>query len=198
MKIGVLALQGDFSLHQVSLERMNVETTLVRKPTELHGCTGLIIPGGESTTLMKLLHNIGLVDPIRAFAQHHPIFGTCAGSILLATHVSNHPMEPLGLINASIERNSYGRQVDSFIDSLELKLDGKITAFEGVFIRAPKIQTVGPDVNVLGLNKLEQSSEETVVLAENERVLIATFHPELTEDNLVHRYFVDKVLKTTN
>ena len=198
MKIGVLALQGDFSLHQVSLERMNVETTLVRKPTELHGCTGLIMPGGESTTLIKLLHNIGLVDPIRAFAQHHPIFGTCAGSILLATHVSNYPMEPLGLINASIERNAYGRQVDSFIDSLELKLDGKITAFEGVFIRAPKIQTVGPDVNVLGLNKLEQSSEETVVLAENERVLIATFHPELTEDNLVHRYFVDKVLKTAN
>jgi len=175
-----------------------VETTLVRKPAELHGCTGLIMPGGESTTLIKLLHNIGLVDPIRAFAQHHPIFGTCAGSILLATHVSNHPMEPLGLINASIERNAYGRQVDSFIDSLELKLDGKITAFEGVFIRAPKIQTVGPDVNVLGLNKLEQSSEETVVLAENERVLIATFHPELTEDNLVHRYFVDKVLKTAN
>ena len=198
MKIGVLALQGDFSLHQVSLERMNVETTLVRKPTELHGCTGLIMPGGESTTLIKLLHNIGLVDPIRAFAQHHPIFGTCAGSILLATHVSNYPMEPLGLINASIERNAYGRQVDSFIDFLELKLDGKITAFEGVFIRAPKIQTVGPDVNVLGLNKLEQSSEETVVLAENERVLIATFHPELTEDNLVHRYFVDKVLKTAN
>ena len=198
MKIGVLALQGDFSLHQVSLERMNVETTLVRKPAELHGCTGLIMPGGESTTLIKLLHNIGLVDPIRAFAQHHPIFGTCAGSILLATHVSNYPMEPLGLINASIERNAYGRQVDSFIDSLELKLDGKITAFEGVFIRAPKIQTVGPDVNVLGLNKLEQSSEETIILAENERVLIATFHPELTEDNLVHRYFVDKVLKTAN
>tara|TARA_A100001011_G_C13682666_1_gene584347 strand:- start:116 stop:439 length:324 start_codon:yes stop_codon:yes gene_type:complete len=107
-------------------------------------------------------------------------------------------MEPLGLISASIERNAYGRQVDSFVDSLELKLDGKITAFEGIFIRAPKIQTIGLDVNVLGLNKSESSSEETIVLAESERVLIATFHPELTEDNLVHQYFVDKVLKTAN
>lgn len=198
MKIGVLALQGGFALHQMSLERMNVQTTLVRKPSELRGCAGLIVPGGESTTLLKLLHNIGLVDPIREFAQSHPIFGTCAGSILLAKCVLNHPMEPLGLISASIERNAYGRQVDSFIDYLELKLNGKNTAFEGIFIRAPKIQTVGVDVSVLGLNKLEPSSEETIVLAESERVLISTFHPELTEDNLVHQYFVDKVLKTAN
>ncbi len=192
MQIGILALQGDFELHQTTLNRLEVKSTLIRKPSQLVDCDGLIIPGGESTTLVKLLRNIELIAPIRHFATHRPIFGTCAGSILLATEIANHSMETLGLIEATIERNAYGRQIDSFIYTLQLNLNDKKYEFEGVFIRAPEIKSVGQDVKVLGVAS-GQSEDESIVLAENDQILIATFHPELTQDDLVHRYFIDKV-----
>ena len=192
MQIGILALQGDFELHQATLNRLEIKSTLIRKPSQLAGCDGLIIPGGESTTLVKLLRNIELIDPIRHFATHRPIFGTCAGSILLATEIANHSMETLGLIEATIERNAYGRQIDSFIYTLQLNLNNKKHEFEGVFIRAPEIKRVGRDVKILGVVS-GQSEDESTVLAENDQILIATFHPELTQDDLVHRYFIDKV-----
>ncbi|MDP6594505.1 MAG: pyridoxal 5'-phosphate synthase glutaminase subunit PdxT [Candidatus Poribacteria bacterium] len=192
MQIGILALQGDFELHQTTLNRLEVKSTLIRKPSQLVDCDGLIIPGGESTTLVKLLRNIELIAPIRHFATHRPIFGTCAGSILLATEIANHSMETLGLIEATIERNAYGRQIDSFIYTLQLNLNDKKYEFEGVFIRAPEIKSVGQDVKVLGVVS-GQSEGENIVLAENDQILIATFHPELTQDDLVHRYFIDKV-----
>ena len=192
MQIGILALQGDFELHQTTLNRLEVKSTLIRKPSQLVDCDGLIIPGGESTTLVKLLRNIELIAPIRHFATHRPIFGTCAGSILLATEIANHSMETLGLIEATIERNAYGRQIDSFIYTLQLNLNDKKYEFEGVFIRAPEIKSVGQDVKVLGVVS-GQSEGVNIVLAENDQILIATFHPELTQDDLVHRYFIDKV-----
>ena len=192
MQIGILALQGDFELHQTTLNRLEVKSTLIRKPSQLVDCDGLIIPGGESTTLVKLLRNIELIAPIRHFATHRPIFGTCAGSILLATEIANHSMETLGLIEATIERNAYGRQIDSFIYTLQLNLNDKKYEFEGVFIRAPEIKSVGQDVKSLGVVS-GQSEGENIVLAENDQILIATFHPELTQDDLVHRYFIDKV-----
>jgi len=195
MQIGILALQGDFALHQIALNRLNIESVQIRKPSQLQVCDGLIIPGGESTTLIKLLRNINLIEPIREFARKRPIFGTCAGSILLSTQILNHSMESLGLICASIERNAYGRQVDSFVNTLKLDLNGKVSNFEGIFIRAPKIRSVGPNVKVLGLTRGGLLAEESIVLAENERILIATFHPELTENGLVHQYFIDKVLR---
>ena len=192
MQIGTLALQGNFELHQTTLNRLNIKSTLIRKPSQLEGCDGLIIPGGESTTLIKLLRNIELIDPIRHFATHRPVFGTCAGSILLATEIANDSIETLGLIEATIERNAYGRQIDSFIDTLQLNLNGKMHEFEGVFIRAPEIKSVGQDVKSLGVIS-GQSGDGSIVLAENDQILIATFHPELTQNDLVHRYFIDKV-----
>lgn len=189
MKIGVLALQGDFYLHLRRLRELEVEAVAVKKPEELADCRGLIIPGGESTTLVKLLKNIGLYDLLPEFNREWPIFGTCAGAILVSREVSNHPIEPLNLIDISIERNSYGRQIDSFDETVELHLNGSIKTVEGVFIRAPRITRVGKSVQALATHNGD------VVMVENEAVLAATFHPELTENRLIHQYFVDKVRK---
>ena len=190
MKIGILALQGDFELHGRMLSTLSVDADYISKPDQLNSCHGLIIPGGESTTLIKLMRGAGLFEAISSFAKDKPVFGTCAGLIVLATDLINYNLDTLGLIDLSVERNAYGRQIDSFIDSIEIRIDGKTDFFEGVFIRAPKIVAIGESVKVLGTHG------DDMVLAESEQVFVATFHPELTDDVRIHQYFVDKIRKS--
>ena len=187
MKIGILALQGDFHLHKEKLDSMEVASMFVKTPAELWECQGLIMPGGESTTLVKLLKNIDLYDAIPIFAKKYPLFGTCAGAILVSQKVANHPVAAFGLIDTSIERNAYGTQVDSFIDQIQVDLNGKRHKVEAVFIRAPRFRSVGEGVRILARH------DEEVVMIENEQVLAATFHPELTDSPLIHQYFIEKV-----
>lgn len=189
MRIGVLALQGDFERHQGSLARLKVESIQIRTPRDLDECQGLIIPGGESTTLVKLLKESGLFPVIPGFAEDHPIFGTCAGLILMAREVTNISVESFGLLDVSVARNAYGRQIDSFIDLMDIYLDGKEDQFEGVFIRAPRIVKIGEGVNVLGRHDKE------IVFVEHHHHLGSTFHPELSRSTLIHKYFVEKVRK---
>jgi pyridoxal 5'-phosphate synthase pdxT subunit len=185
-KIGVLALQGDFEAHQKALARAGAEAVEVRTKDQLENVDGLVIPGGESTAMLKLLHLENLMEPLKNFGRHKPIFGTCAGAILLAKNVSNPEQESLGLMDIGVERNGYGRQLDSRI--VELKMDGlKGGGLEAVFIRAPIIRRVGEGARVLA------SYGDDPVLVEEGRHLVATFHPELTKDARVHELFVEKV-----
>jgi 5'-phosphate synthase pdxT subunit len=190
-KVGVLALQGDFAAHGAALERAGAEPVMVREADQLNAIDGLIIPGGESTTMLKLLHYEDLWGPLNEFGRHKPVFGTCAGAILLANEVSNPPQESLGLMDLSIERNAYGRQIDSRVTELQPTPDfaGRAGAdkLEAVFIRAPKIRRAGPGVKVLA------SYAGDPVLVEDGRHLAATFHPELTRDDRVHRLFLEKL-----
>ena len=191
LRIGILALQGDFHLHRKALERCGAEAVEVRKPTELVGLDGLIIPGGESTTLLKLMDEWGFVAALKDFhASGRPIFGTCAGLILLAAEVQSPRQFSLGLIDASVERNAYGRQRESFETAGTAHLDKKPVPLEMVFIRAPRIRRVGPDVQILA----EHGGEP--VMARQDRVLVATFHPELTDTTTVHQYFCDLVRRS--
>jgi 5'-phosphate synthase pdxT subunit len=186
--IGVLALQGDFHAHGAALERGGVQSVPVRKPEELAGLDGLIVPGGESTTLLKLMNEWGFVPALREFhASGRPIFGTCAGLILLASEVENPRQPSLGFIDATVERNAYGRQRESFEERGEATLDGRAIPIEMVFIRAPRIRRLGPRVDVLATRGGEP------VMAREDDILVATFHPELTDDLTVHRYFVRMV-----
>lgn len=187
MLVGVLAIQGDFALHQKLLQQLNVSSTLVKKKEDLKNCDGLIIPGGESTTFVKQLKEIGLFNEIREFSRKQPIFGTCAGLIALATHIENDNLDSLALIDLQVTRNAYGRQINSFIDTVELLFEGKKIAFEGVFIRAPKIKKIGEGVKPIGYYNNE------IVLVENEKIMAATFHPELTDNPLIHEYFLKKI-----
>ncbi len=187
MKIGVLAVQGDFELHQKMLDKLGIENIAVRTPEQLKECDGLIIPGGESTTFIKLLKENHLDAAIEEFGKTRKIMGTCAGLITLSRHVQNYKMETLNLIDAEVARNAYGRQIDSFVDEIELNLNGKVKRFEGVFIRAPKIEKMGEGVRALAFHNDE------IVMAENENIIIATFHPELTDDTYIHEYFTKKI-----
>lgn len=189
-KVGVLALQGDFEAHRKALERAGAEPVEVRSADQLANLDGLIIPGGESSTMLKLLNEEHLLDPLREFGQKRPIFGTCAGAILLASHVSNPAQESLSLVDIDIERNGYGRQVDSRITRLKtsgLNQDGTDRDLEAVFIRAPIIKRVGSGAKVLA------QYDGNPVLVEQGRHLVATFHPELTNDPSVHRMFLAKL-----
>ena len=184
-RVGVLALQGDFQAHQRALERAGAEAVEVRTSADLESIQGLVIPGGESTTMLKLLEEEKLLDPLREFGRRRPIFGTCAGAILLATSVANSPQASLGLMDIQVERNAYGRQVDSRIAHLDPQgMDGGL---EAVFIRAPIIRRVGKEAKVLA------SYEGDPVLVDQGRHLAATFHPELTDDPRVHLMFLEKV-----
>jgi pyridoxal 5'-phosphate synthase pdxT subunit len=184
-RVGVLALQGDFEAHQRALERAGAESVEVRSAADLENIQGLVIPGGESTTMVKLLEREKLLDPLREFGRSRPIFGTCAGAILLATGVANSPQASLGLMDMQVERNAYGRQVDSRIAHLDPQgMDGGL---EAVFIRAPIIRSVGKDAKVLA------SYEGDPVLVEQGRHLAATFHPELTDDARIHLMFLEKI-----
>jgi 5'-phosphate synthase pdxT subunit len=188
-RVGVLALQGDFAMHGKALDALGVDWELVKTPAELAHVQGLIIPGGESTTLLKLMAAIDLRPALEQFhAQGRPIFGTCAGLILLAQETVRPHQESLGFIDIVAERNAYGRQIDSFIaQGTPLTEDFGPQPLEMVFIRAPKIAEVRPGVTPLATCKDE------VVLARQESVLVASFHPELTADRRVHQYFLDMV-----
>ena len=186
LRIGVLALQGDFALHARALARCGAVAVEVRKPEELPDLDGLIIPGGESTTLLKLMDAWGFVPALEKFhASGRPIFGTCAGLILLAREVANPAQVSLGLIDVGVERNAYGRQRESFEAAGTATLDGRTVPVEMIFIRAPRIRRVGA-----GVETLARRGDEPV-MARQGTVLVATFHPELTGDPAVHRYFCD-------
>jgi len=187
MKIGVLALQGDFAAHVKALERLGVDVAEGRRPAELARLDGLVIPGGESTTLLKLMGN-DFSPALRDFhTARKPIYGTCAGLILLAREVLNPRQFSLGLIDVSVERNAYGRQRESFESRGRALLDGQSVEIEMVFIRAPRIRRLGP-----GVESLAELGGETV-LARQGSVLVAAFHPELTDDLTVHRHFCELV-----
>jgi 5'-phosphate synthase pdxT subunit len=188
--VGVLGLQGDFALHMKSLYQLGVESKTVRTPDELKACDGLILPGGESTTFINLLKKTGMFEAVTSFAEKHALMGTCAGLITLSKTVVGGGMETLGLIDIGVERNAYGRQVDSFVGKVNVDLFPDNQEFEGVFIRAPKICSLGKDVRVLG------RLEDEIVLVRNTRVLVMTFHPELTDDARIHGYFVKEMAGT--
>src|ERR687885_2380477 len=181
MKIGVLALQGNFREHVAMLRRLGAEAVEVRLPEQLEGLDGLVVPGGESTTFMRLMRLYGLDEAVRSFAG--AVFGTCAGMIVLDR---NH----LDLMDIEVERNAYGRQVASFEADLKLLDDDK--PLHGVFIRAPRVRDVGPDVEVLA-----EHDGEPVLLRQG-RFVVASFHPELTDDTRVHELFVDAVREETS
>ncbi len=186
-RIGVLALQGDFERHLKALERLGVRATEIREPEDLHGLTGLVLPGGESTAMLKLMEGTGMEDAIRAFhEQGGALFGTCAGLILIADRVSDPSQRSLHLLDVDVDRNAYGRQRDSFEADVETSI-GKEEPLRAVFIRAPKVTRQGPDVEVLA-----RANGDPVLLRQG-RVLAATFHPEMTQDLRVHRYFVEEV-----
>jgi 5'-phosphate synthase pdxT subunit len=190
-KVGILALQGDFEAHAKAIERAGAEPVLVRTAEELKTIDGLVIPGGESTTMLKLINFMGLNEPLRRFASEKPIFGTCAGAILLAKEVSNPAQESFGAIDLTVERNGYGRQIDSRVANIHPAADFQQRAgagdMEAVFIRAPIIRRTGSDVRVLA------QYEGDPVLVEQGRHLVATFHPELTQDSRVHKLFLNKL-----
>jgi 5'-phosphate synthase pdxT subunit len=184
VRIGVLALQGDFALHRAALERAGARVVEVRRPEQLADVDGLVIPGGESTTLLRLMDAAAFAPAVAKFhAAGRPIFGTCAGLILLARDVSGPSQPSLDLIDIGVERNAYGRQRESFETRGPVTLGGPAVEVEMVFIRAPRIRRVGPGVDVLGTAGGEP------VLAQQGGVLVAAFHPELTADLSVHRYF---------
>lgn len=186
MKIGVLALQGDFAAHRRRLEELSAEVVLVKKPEQLDEIDGLIIPGGESGTFLKLLGAAGF-EKLKEFVRLKPTFGTCAGAILLASEVENPKQQGLGAIDMRIRRNAYGRQIDSSIREGKLlsDLDGSGSPLEMVFIRAPKIERVGKGVEIIAT----EGSDPVAV--RQGRAMAATFHPELSDDTRVHRAFLN-------
>jgi pyridoxal 5'-phosphate synthase pdxT subunit len=188
LKIGVLALQGDFIEHIVMLHRIGVETCEVRLPEHLDGLDGLIIPGGESTTIGKMAVDYHLMDPLRQFGAQHAVWGTCAGAIFLSTDA--HRQQPLlGLMDIVVERNAFGRQVASFEIDLEIPILQKVQPpdgpFHAVFIRAPLIESVSNGAQVLA-----QVPDGRIVAAQQGHLLATSFHPELTLDDRFHRYFI--------
>lgn len=182
--VGVLALQGDFEAHRKAIERAGARAVEVRMAEQFAGLDGLIIPGGESTTMLKLLDIENLTGAVRKFGEQKPIYGTCAGAILIAREVTHPPQASLGLMDITVERNGYGRQIDSRIAKVSLEDGGE---FEAVFIRAPIIRHVGADAVVLA------SYAGDPVWVEQGRHMATTFHPELTDDPRIHRRFVEKL-----
>lgn len=188
MKIGVLALQGDFAEHIAMLRRLKVETAEVRLPKDLQGLDGLIIPGGESTTIGKLAVAYNLMEPLRTFGQRHAIWGTCAGAIFLSKDVSrDQPL--LGLMDIKVQRNAFGRQIDSFESDLDVPAIKQATGtkedYHAVFIRAPIIESVKGDAKVLA-----SVPDGRIVAAQQGHFLATSFHPELTDDTRFHEYFL--------
>ncbi|GMA50726.1 pyridoxal 5'-phosphate synthase subunit PdxT [Alicyclobacillus contaminans] len=187
MKIGILALQGAVREHQQMLEKLGAETVLIKKPEHLDGIEGLVVPGGESTTMGKLLREYDLLQPIKAMGEQGlPVFGTCAGMIVMAKRIQGADEPHLGLMDVEVNRNSFGRQVNSFETDLDIPAIGE-QPFPAVFIRAPHVTEVGDSVEVLA------RYEDRVVAARQGRLLALSFHPELTGDDRLHRYFLDMV-----
>jgi 5'-phosphate synthase pdxT subunit len=188
MKIGVLAIQGDFAEHVVMLKRLGVETAEVRLPTHLDGLDGLILPGGESTTIGKLSLDFGLLEPLREFGRTHALWGTCAGAIFLSKDARrSQPL--LGIMDITVERNAFGRQVDSFEADLDIPAfhpaAGTSTPYHAVFIRAPIIESVFGEASVLAT-----LPDGRIVAARQGKLLATSFHPELTQDTRFHEYFL--------
>jgi len=183
--IGVLAIQGDYAAHAEALAEAGATPVEVRRPDQLAGLDGLVLPGGESTTILRFLGKLHFFELLKEFGRTKPVFGTCAGAILLARKVLNPPQRSLGLLDAIVERNAYGRQIDSAIVTTETALAGG--PLEMVFIRAPRIVQTGPAVEVLA------QRDGSPALVREGRILAATFHPELSRDQRVHRLFVEIV-----
>lgn len=180
-RVGVLAVQGDVEAHARALARAGAEAVPVLREKDLGAVDALVLPGGESTTIAKGLARLGLYEPLRAFARAgHPVLGTCAGAILLASRVENHPVEPLGLLDATAVRNAYGTQVDSFAAPLDADSAPELAGLRAVFVRAPQLRALGPEVRVLA------RVDGQPVLVQQGRLLAATFHPELGEDPRIH------------
>jgi pyridoxal 5'-phosphate synthase pdxT subunit len=188
-RIGVLAIQGDFAAHARALEEAGADAVEVRKPAELADLDGLILPGGESTTFLKFLERDGFLQSLQRFVAEKPTFGTCAGCILMAREVAHPAQESLAVMDIRVERNAYGRQIDSAIQTGETKLPGG--PLEMVYIRAPRITGAGPSVEVLA------ERDGYPVLVRQGPLLAATFHPELSGDRRVHQLFVDMVRDAT-
>jgi len=185
-RIGVLAIQGDFEAHAKALARAGAEARLVREPKELDGLDGLVLPGGESTTIAKGMERLGLYEPLRVFVESgHPVLGTCAGAILLSRVVENHPVRSLGLVDVVAVRNAYGTQVDSFIAPADPGAAAGLEGLRCVFIRAPRLREPGPGVEVLA-----RVDGEPVLVRQGNR-FAATFHPELGDDPRVHALLVE-------
>ncbi len=188
-RVGVLAIQGDFDAHAVALREAGAEPVLVRKPDELATVEGLIIPGGESTTFLKFLERDGFLSALEDFVRTKPTFGTCAGCILLAKEVTQPTQQSLGVLDVTVERNAYGRQIDSVIEMSPTALEGG--PMELVYIRAPRIVKTGPGVQILA------ERDGFPVLVEQDHIMAATFHPELSNDRRVHQRFVELVRSRT-
>lgn len=188
MSVGVLALQGAFREHKRALERLGASVREVRLPSHLAGLSGVVIPGGESTTMAKLMSAYGLDNALKAFyAQGGAIWGTCAGAIAIATDIAGHPEQPrLGLLEMRVARNAYGRQVASF--EADVRVTSFDSPFHAIFIRAPRIVSVGKEVEVLA------RYEEDPIMVARGRLMATVFHPELAKDDRVHEYFLERVV----
>lgn len=187
MKIGILALQGAFIEHQKTVERLGAEAVQVRLPQQLNDLDGLIIPGGESTTIGKLAVEYGFIDPLRAFAENKPTWGTCAGMIFLAKDIGVDRQPILGVMDLTVNRNAFGRQIDSFEAELDMPVIGD-TPFHAVFIRAPIATAAAPGVEVMA-----ELAPGQIVAAQQNHLLATAFHPELTDDDRLHQYFLNLV-----
>jgi pyridoxal 5'-phosphate synthase pdxT subunit len=188
-RVGVLAIQGDYAAHAEALTESGAEPVEVRKPEELGDLNGLVLPGGESTTMLKFLEKRHFFDALKEYCRRHPVFGTCAGTILLARDVQNPAQRSLGVLDIVVERNAYGRQIDSSILTAQTSLPGG--PLEMVFIRAPRIVRTGSAVEVLARR------DDFATLVRQGNVLAATFHPELSSDRRVHKAFVETVAVST-
>lgn len=190
-RVGVLALQGDFACHRASLEALGAVVTRVALPADLAGLEALVLPGGESTTMLRLIEANGLRAPLAEFARTRPVMGTCAGVILLSTSSDRLPFPTLGVLDVTVERNAYGRQIDSFTAAVEApELGG---AYHGVFIRAPRIATTGPRVETIATLPPREGRAAEAVAVRQGRIAGLTFHPELTADLRFHRWFLAEV-----
>jgi 5'-phosphate synthase pdxT subunit len=190
-RVGVLSLQGDFACHRAALEALGAETVRVALPGDLEGLDALVLPGGESTTMLRLMGANGLRGPLESFVRAKPVLGTCAGVILLGSDAGGLPAPPLGALDVGVERNAYGRQIDSFCETLDAPPLGG--GFPGVFIRAPRLVRVGPGVEVVARRGERAAAPGEPVGVRCGRIVGLCFHPELTADLRFHRWFLDEV-----
>ena len=182
MKIGVLAVQGNYNMHGNILESLGIEPVFVRYPHELDTIEGLVIPGGESTTMTKLMNRIGFFEPLKSFANDYPVLGTCAGLILMSEKVVDTELDSLGLLNVQIERNGYGRQIYSNTINVNFELNNINYTLPASFIRAPKIVSCGKSINVIAMH------DKTPIIVENSKHMGISFHPELDNISILHEY----------
>lgn len=190
-RVGVLSLQGDFARHRDAVESLGLEARRVTLPRDLEDVGALLIPGGESTTMLRLIEATGLREPLERFVRERPVMGTCAGIILLGREAARLPYATLGALDVTTDRNAYGRQIDSFVAELDVPVVGG--RCEGVFIRAPRITRVGPGVEIIARRVLPDGAPPEIVGVRERHVVGLCFHPELTADRRLHRWFLRDV-----